>query len=151
VYAHYGIISPQSSELRRYAWQTRESLCPESCPYIHTVLCTPSIRVDIFASIKVLMSRAIHSSKRNVKDKSQPRINLLHHIFTRPRAPIPTSLRHRRWQLNLADLLRVRDGIHVEPAGHVPRDVAVERPHAGVVGFDLHDHVRRRAVGFGVV
>jgi hypothetical protein len=30
--------------------------------------------------------------------------------------------------------------LHVETCGHVPRNVAMERPHAGIVGIDLeHD------------
>jgi len=74
-------------------------------------------------------------------ERSQPRINLLRNILARPRTPIATRLRHRGRQLDLPDFFGVGDSVDVQAAGHVPGDVAVEGPDAGVVGFDLHDHV----------
>jgi hypothetical protein len=98
----------------------------------------------------MLISRKTYPQKQP-EARSQPRIDLLRQILTTPRRPVATRLRHRRRELDLLDLLGVRDSIHIQAAGHVPSHVAVERPHAGVVGFDLHDHVRRCAVGLGVV
>lgn len=58
--------------------------------------------------------------------ESQAGINLLYHIVARPRDPVAARLRHGRGQLDLLDLLRVRDAVDVQAAGHVPGDVAVE-------------------------
>jgi hypothetical protein len=82
----------------------------------------PLILIEIRKDI-----RTINKTKENPHRKPlQPRINLLNNILPRPSRPLATSLRHSRRQLDLLDLVRVRDRVDVQAAGHVPGYVAVE-------------------------
>lgn len=72
---------------------------------------------------------------------SQPTINLLHHILLRIRIPIRTSLRHDQRNLHLVDIGGALHECHKQALRQMPRDVAVERPRAGVVGVELEDHM----------
>lgn len=49
-----------------------------------------------------------------------------------------TYLRHRA---SVVDLIRLLHEINVQAGADMPRDVAVERPHARVVGVVLDDEV----------
>jgi hypothetical protein len=82
----------------------------------------PLILIEIRKDI-----RTINKTKENPYRKPlQPRINLLNNILPRPSRPLATSLRHSRRQLDLLDLVRVRDRVDVQAAGHVPGYMAVE-------------------------
>merc|ERR1712014_75181 len=78
----------------------------------------------------------VHQKKRNeeiiVPFILQPRINLIHNILPRPRAPVPTRLGHDTRDGHIvADLVGALQHIQIQTLGDVPCDVAVERPDAG--------------------
>jgi hypothetical protein len=80
-----------------------------------------------------ISSRFVKTSKGKTDKKEgnptnflQPRIDLLNNIPARPSRPLATSLRDSRRQLDLLNLIRVRDRVDVQAAGHVPGYVAVE-------------------------
>lgn len=70
-----------------------------------------------------------------------PTINLIHHMRPAPRIPVRARLRHDVGDLHLRDFGRPLEDVHRVAHAGVPRDVAVVRPHAGIVGRDLHDQV----------
>lgn len=100
----------------------------------------------------------LHPKKEKERDRSQPRINLLHNIMSRILTPIPTRLRHNLRHIPLLDPLGLLHQIDIQPPTHMPRDVAVKGPYARVVGVVLqHEvavwlhHLHVAPVGEGVV
>ena len=63
-------------------------------------------------------------------------------------SPVPAVLIRRRWDVRFLDIIWPLHDVGVETAGDVPRDVAMERPDAGVVGYPLEDLVGRERLGF---
>ena len=74
---------------------------------------------------------------------SQPRINLIHHVRTTKRRPIPTRLRHHRGDFPLHNIRRPLHHVDVQPATDMPRDMAMQRPHPRVIGRELDHQVPR--------
>ena len=70
----------------------------------------------------------------------QPRINFLNHVVTRVIRPGDASLLDAVRQHPLLQLGHLLDRVDIQARAHMPRDVAMERPHAGVVRLVLqHD------------
>jgi len=78
---------------------------------------------------------------------SKSRINLIHHIRTSPGPPIPTRLRHDHRDIVFCDPIRLFEDIDIKTRADVPRDMAVQRPHARVVGLELQHNIRRNLGG----
>jgi hypothetical protein len=82
------------------------------------------------------------SPTTNHTRSSQPRINLINSITTRPRIPsvarLAISIRHR------AHLIRAHEQIHVQATRQMPCNMAVERPDTRIIVIDLHDQIAVR-------
>ena len=59
--------------------------------------------------------------------------------------PVTTRLRNRRRHLQVLNILRPFQHIDIQARTHVPRDVAMERPHARIIHVELHNDIPRRA------
>lgn len=55
--------------------------------------------------------------------------------------PINTSLIHTRRNASPLQLLRLLYRVNIQSRANVPRDMAMERPDAGIIGFVLQDNV----------
>ena len=67
----------------------------------------------------------------------QPGINLIHHIMTRIIRPRHTSLLHTIRQHALLQLGHLLNRINIQSSANMPRDMAMERPHARIVRLVL--------------
>ena len=124
---------------------TRQPIPASPAMYIHPHImfsptqtipmqCTPLISLCPNPTSPILIEfvKAIMITKGNKETPTkclQTRINLLNNILSSPSRPFATSLRDSRRQLNLLNLIRVRDRVDVQAAGHVPGYVAVESCH----------------------
>ncbi len=70
-------------------------------------------------------------------------INLVNNIMTGISSPITTRLRHRRRKHPLAQCGSLLDSVDIQPRTDMPRDMAMERPHARIVGLILQDKIPR--------
>ena len=75
------------------------------------------------------------------------RINLVHNMPRRPCVPRLACIRHNRRQHPLLQLARLLDRVDVQSAAHVPRNVAMEGPRAGIVRVVLQNDVCRICYG----
>jgi hypothetical protein len=64
--------------------------------------------------------------------------------------PIPINTRLGHDVRDGRDVFWARHDVHSEAAGQMPRDVAVERPDAGVIGFELQSGEAAGADGLDV-
>lgn len=83
-------------------------------------------------------------SEKNAKRKkkgSKTGIDLSDNIMIGIISPIPTRLGHNPGDLPLGDFLGVFHNVDVQAGADVPSDMAMEGPHARVVGIELDDHV----------
>ena len=67
----------------------------------------------------------------------------------RKRRPIPTRLVRRLRDLQLLDILGPLQHINIQARADMPRDMAMERPHAGIVHVKLNHDIPGRAAGVG--
>ena len=79
----------------------------------------------------------------------QARVNLIRHVRVRPARPVPTRLSKRARDVQIPHIVRTFENLDIESSAEVPRDVAVERPHARVVLVPLHNEIGRRIVALG--
>lgn len=75
----------------------------------------------------------------------QPRIDDIRDGRVGIGIPFTASLSDSVRNDSLSDLVRSLHDIDVQPSRHVPRDVAVERPHTWVVRDELNDDEARSA------
>lgn len=73
----------------------------------------------------------------------EPRIDLVDRVSVRVSAPTITKTKCIVWdgEFRFDKIGWVFEDVDVESTTDVPCDVAMERPDAWVVGFDLKDHV----------
>ena len=71
------------------------------------------------------------------------RVNLINNMIRRVRVPRIADIIHNGGQHPLLQQARLLDRVDVQTGAHVPRNVAVEGPRAGVVGVVLQDDVSR--------
>ncbi len=94
------------------------------------------------------LTRLIHAAgstmtgqRLSLPSTSQPRINLIDNIMARVRRPSSASVAHSLRQHPLLDRIDLLHHIHVQASADVPRNVAMERPYAWIVGVVLNDNV----------
>lgn len=75
----------------------------------------------------------------------QPAINLIDNIICCIITPINTGLVHTLRNLSVLQLLRLLDRINIQSRANMPRNVAMERPDAGVIGLVLQNNVARHS------
>ena len=67
----------------------------------------------------------------------QSAINLIHNIIMCIIIPINTKLIHTLRNASLLQQLRLLDRVNIQSRANMPRDVAMERPDARIIGFVL--------------
>ena len=97
-------------------------------------------------------------------DTSQARVNLIHNIDISVRRPVPTRAVPGRRDILLHDIIRsflnqpistrtrplshtprmTYHNIHIKPAGNMPGNMTMKRPHARIRRIDLHDYITQR-------
>jgi hypothetical protein len=96
------------------------------CPNAMHPIYLSMLNLDIPNPHRIRKAIMINKIEETTARFLQTRINLLNNILPSPSRPIATSLRDSRRQLDLLDLVRVRDRVDVQAAGHVPGYMAVE-------------------------
>lgn len=98
---------------------------------------------SVFNPINRFGNRGDYGGRKPRSKYLQAGIDFGNHVVPAVIGPVAAGLSHRGRNDSLLDQIGLLHGVDVEARAHVPRDMAMQGPHAGVVGVVLNDNKTR--------